>query len=77
MTHSPRKKHARSLLFMFCMTMIAGVLIWAKLRLVTDIPRSAYADPQESTLGQIDPAHGDGADKPTTRDHASKNPRND
>lgn len=29
------------------MGMLAGVLIWAKLRLVTDIPRSAYADPRE------------------------------
>lgn len=29
------------------MGMLAGVLIWAKLRLVTDIPRSAYAEPRE------------------------------
>jgi len=36
--------------------MLAGVLIWAKLRLVTDIPRSAYAEPKEQTKDQIDPA---------------------
>ena len=30
-----------------CLGALAGVLIWAKLRLVTDIPRSAYADPRE------------------------------
>ena len=32
---------------MLSVGMLAGVLIWAKLRLVTDIPRSAYADPRE------------------------------
>jgi len=37
----------RSFSLVFALGMIAGVLIWAKLRLVTDIPRSAYADPRE------------------------------
>lgn len=27
--------------------LLAGLLIWSKLRLVTDIPRSAFADPRE------------------------------
>ncbi len=40
-------KHSRGLLVMLSIGMLAGVLIWAKLRLVTDIPRSAYADPRE------------------------------
>ncbi len=27
-------------------TLVCGLLIWAKLRLVTDIPRTAYANPE-------------------------------
>lgn len=27
--------------------MIAGILIWSKLRLATDVPRSAYAEPEQ------------------------------
>jgi len=37
----------RNLSLVLCLGLLAGVLIWAKLRLVTDIPRSAYADPRE------------------------------
>ena len=40
-------KQSRGLMVMLSIGMLAGVLIWAKLRLVTDIPRSAYADPRE------------------------------
>jgi hypothetical protein len=40
-------KQTRNLALVLCMGTLAGVLIWAKLRLVTDIPRSAYADPRE------------------------------
>ena len=40
-------KQSRNLSAVLCLGMLAGVLIWAKLRLVTDIPRSAYADPRE------------------------------
>ncbi len=55
MTHDPisskkektHTRHTRSLVLMLSIGMLAGVLIWAKLRLVTDIPRSAYADPRE------------------------------
>ncbi|MCA9303912.1 MAG: hypothetical protein KC996_07315 [Phycisphaerales bacterium] len=56
MQRQSHQKFARSLTFLLCLGMLAGVLIWAKLRLVTDIPRSAYADPQEQTQDQIDPA---------------------
>lgn len=46
-----RKPHignaTRNLSLLLCLGALAGVLIWAKLRLVTDIPRSAYADPRE------------------------------
>jgi hypothetical protein len=55
MTHNPKHsskpiyaKQSRNLALMLCLGMLAGVLIWAKLRLVTDIPRSAYADPRET-----------------------------
>lgn len=44
------ERRARALTFMLSLGMLAGVLIWAKLRLVTDIPRSALADPK-----QVDP----------------------
>lgn len=32
---------------------VAGVLIWSKLRLATNIPRSAYAAPDQAS-GQVD-----------------------
>ena len=41
------QRRARALTFMLSLGMLAGVLIWAKLRLVTDIPRSALAVPEE------------------------------
>ena len=34
--------------------LLAGVLIWAKLRLSTDIPRSAIADPEERLVDDAD-----------------------
>jgi len=37
----------RNLSLLLCLGALAGILIWAKLRLVTDIPRSAYAVPRE------------------------------
>lgn len=54
----------RSLALLVCLGTLAGVLIWAKLRLVTDIPRSAYADPRENEQnaqdGQDAGGEGDG-----------------
>ena len=51
-TPKPTEPHpfgntTRSFSLLLCLGALAGVLIWAKLRLVTDIPRSAYADPRE------------------------------
>lgn len=40
----------RNLALLFCLGALAGILIWAKLRLVTDIPRSAYADPKDQQV---------------------------
>ncbi|HHN79019.1 MAG TPA: hypothetical protein ENK11_10170 [Phycisphaerales bacterium] len=37
-------------LFMF--VLFAGMLFWTKLRLVSDIPRSAYAEPREKQADQ-------------------------
>jgi hypothetical protein len=54
----------RSFSLLLCLGTLAGILIWAKLRLVTDIPRSAYADPREQ---QIHDETGDQLD-----DHALK-----
>jgi len=47
-------KHTRKLSVVFSLGLLAGVLIWAKLRLVTDIPRSAYAEPREVQQPETD-----------------------
>ncbi len=74
MPESSREKHVRSMTFILCMGMLAGVLIWAKLRLVTDIPRSAYAVPEEVTADQIESTavstHTDDS-VPAVREHPS------
>ncbi len=56
----------RSLTLLLCLGALAGVLIWAKLRLVTDIPRSAYADPKDRQV--IDDAE-DPIESAEDRDH--------
>lgn len=52
----------RSVALLLCLGTLAGVLIWAKLRLVTDIPRSAYADPRDEGAGADDGADGGGSE---------------
>lgn len=54
----------RSFSLLLCLGALAGVLIWAKLRLVTDIPRSAYADPQENALPQAEPVPAESVMEP-------------
>jgi hypothetical protein len=49
------ERRVRAFTFMLSLGMLAGVLIWAKLRLVTDIPRSALAVPEEIEPTEIDP----------------------
>ncbi len=44
------RRHERAFTCLLSLGMLAGVLIWAKLRLVTDIPRSALAVPEEVDL---------------------------
>lgn len=53
---------------------LAGLLIWSKLRLVSDLPRSAYADPKRQTPGDETGANSDqdapndeGAQSPESR----------
>ncbi len=63
-SHKPQESlssKTRKLSVVLCLGMLAGVLIWAKLRLVTDIPRSAYADPREVEVPdlQISDQNGD------------------
>ncbi|MBO6513462.1 MAG: hypothetical protein JJ974_05810 [Phycisphaerales bacterium] len=54
MNKNANERRARVATFMLSMGMLAGVLIWAKLRLVTDIPRSALAVPEEIDSGVDD-----------------------
>ena len=50
MQHQSDRKHTKAFTFMLSLGMLASVLIWAKLRLITDIPRSALAEPEEHEL---------------------------
>ncbi|MEX0877156.1 MAG: hypothetical protein WD114_06825 [Phycisphaerales bacterium] len=60
-------RSTRGIALLLCLGTLAGVLIWAKLRLVTDIPRSAYADPKERQADGDDPAGGDAFTTPDGR----------
>ncbi|MFK7759325.1 MAG: hypothetical protein AB8C13_05195 [Phycisphaerales bacterium] len=55
MNTESNERRGRALTFMLSLGMLAGVLIWAKLRLVTDIPRSALAVPEEVDGQRGDP----------------------
>ncbi len=47
MKHGATKRsYPRSLALMLGIGALAGVLLWAKLRLVSNVPRSVYADPK-------------------------------
>lgn len=58
MDAKPRKKPA---LRWVAIALLLGMLIWVRLRLVTDIPRAAYADPEASQASDGEPAHPDRA----------------
>ncbi|MFT5423791.1 MAG: hypothetical protein ACI89L_001580 [Phycisphaerales bacterium] len=49
-----RKPHAKFFTSLALMGALAGVLIWSKLRLSTNMPRSAYADPRELQVDESD-----------------------
>ena len=68
MSDRPARKSA---LGWVVLALAMGMLIWVRLRLVTDIPRSAYADPQGRERSGADPEVGtrssgprDGAEVP-------------
>lgn len=54
---SSREDRSRQAVFVLSAGALAGVLIWSKLRLVTDIPRSAYAVPEGEENAQPPEAH--------------------
>lgn len=62
--HANLSNTTRSASLLLSLGALAGVLIWAKLRLVTDIPRSAYAEPHEldQQPPEEKPTHEYGAD---------------
>ncbi len=45
-----RRRHKLAAASALATTLVCTLLIWAKLRLVTDIPRTAYAVPQEAGM---------------------------
>ncbi|MFG0305461.1 MAG: hypothetical protein ACF8Q5_04525 [Phycisphaerales bacterium JB040] len=53
-----RHRHGRLAASLAFTGALAGVLIWSKLRLSTDMPRSAYADPKDRAL-ESPPQAGD------------------
>ncbi len=55
-----RSEHTRRAVFVMGTMAVAGVLIWSKLRLATNIPRSAYAVPEPRA---VEPGAGEGADE--------------
>lgn len=58
----PRRAPGMNLL---ALALIAGLLIWAKLRLVTDFPRTVIADPE---IAETDSGDDPSADPETRRD---------
>lgn len=49
-----RNRRARRAVFVMGMMAVAGVLIWSKLRLATNIPRSAYAVPEDRSVEPVE-----------------------
>ena len=47
-----RSERTRRAVFVMGTMAVAGVLIWSKLRLATNIPRSAYAVPEQGAAEQ-------------------------
>lgn len=65
-----RDRLARQAVFVLGIGSLAGVLIWSKLRLVTDIPRSAYAVPEQG-----EPSVTRDGSAPNTRDQVDLAPQ--
>lgn len=56
------RRYRRHLLGVALVGALAGLLIWSKLRLATDVPRSAYAVPEAT--GQEKPASDEQPETP-------------
>jgi hypothetical protein len=63
---------------MIALSMFAGLLIWAKLRLVTDFPRTVQADPvdrqvdsKQAIPDQVDQASREPEETTSSRDESS------
>jgi hypothetical protein len=68
-THSCGSSRSRSLRrvgLALCLVLAVGMLIWFKLRVVTGVPRQAYADPESKQAGQQKRQPGSGASDQTT-----------
>lgn len=48
--HEPSPSHRFSGKTVVALTALAGVLIWSKLRLVTDFPRTVMAEPERQLM---------------------------
>lgn len=55
---SARSRRTRRAVFVMGTMAVAGVLIWSKLRLATNIPRSAYAVPEDRSVEPGDSGGG-------------------
>lgn len=62
-----RTDSSRRAVFVMGMMAVAGVLIWSKLRLATNIPRSAYAVPEQAGTPD-DPADAAAGSSPRAPD---------
>jgi hypothetical protein len=59
-----RSERTRRAVFVMGTMAVAGVLIWSKLRLATNIPRSAYAVPDQGPVEDTGPGGSDAMTAP-------------
>ncbi len=65
-----RKRRTETAVLVLVCGGLAGLLIWSKLRLVSDLPRSAYAVPREYPLPDAAPDTGPDSSLETTPESA-------
>lgn len=64
------RRFNKALTLMLGVGTLAGVLIWAKLRLVTDIPRTVLAEPEDELSNDRDPSESDPGSDPDASENA-------
>ncbi len=67
-----RKRRSETAVLVLVCGSLAGLLIWSKLRLVSELPRSAYATPREQA-----PEHDDASPEPSGGEQAPATGRDD